>query len=89
MRLVLAGLIRFYQLVVSPLLPRACRFYPSCSQYALEAIMRHGALRGSALAAARLARCHPWNPGGVDFIPLRLASLAQDRLGQRDFKRGS
>jgi uncharacterized protein len=69
MRLLLAGLIRLYQLVVSPLLPRACRFYPSCSQYALEAVTRHGALRGSALTAARLARCHPWNPGGVDFVP--------------------
>jgi uncharacterized protein len=69
MRLLLAGLIRLYQLVVSPLLPPACRFYPSCSRYALEAIARHGALRGSALALARLARCHPWNPGGVDFVP--------------------
>lgn len=69
MRFVLAGLIRIYQLAVSPLLPKACRFYPSCSQYALEAVRRHGALRGSGLAAARLARCHPWNPGGVDFVP--------------------
>jgi len=69
MRLLLAGLIRLYQIVVSPLLPPACRFYPSCSRYALEAITRHGALRGSALALARLARCHPWNPGGVDFVP--------------------
>lgn len=71
MRLLLAALIRLYQLVVSPLLPKACRFYPSCSQYALEAVTRHGAVRGSVLAAARLARCHPWNPGGVDFVPGR------------------
>ncbi len=68
MRLLLAGLIRIYQIAVSPLLPRACRFYPSCSQYALDALVRHGAWRGSLLAAARLARCHPWNPGGVDFV---------------------
>jgi uncharacterized protein len=71
MRVVLAGLIRIYQIAVSPLLPPACRFYPSCSQYARDAILRHGALRGTALAAARLARCHPWNPGGVDFVPLQ------------------
>ena len=69
MRLVLAGFIRIYQIAVSPLLPRACRFYPSCSQYAHDAILRHGPLRGAALAAARLARCHPWNPGGVDLVP--------------------
>ena len=80
MRFLLAALIRLYQLVVSPLLPPACRFYPSCSQYALEAIRRHGALRGAWLALARLARCHPWNPGGVDVVPLRLAPLAQDKL---------
>jgi uncharacterized protein len=71
MRVVLAGLVRLYQLVVSPLLPRTCRFYPSCSQYAHDAILRHGILYGTALAAARLARCHPWNPGGVDFVPGR------------------
>jgi hypothetical protein len=68
MRHVLAGLIRLYQLAVSPLLPPACRFYPSCSQYALVAIAEYGAVRGGWLALARLARCHPWNPGGVDFV---------------------
>jgi uncharacterized protein len=61
------GLIRLYQ-VISAGLPRACRFYPSCSQYAAEAIAAHGVLRGSFLALRRLARCHPWNPGGVDFV---------------------
>lgn len=64
-----AGLIRLYQIAVSPLLPPACRFYPSCSQYALEAVRRHGVLRGFWLALARLARCHPLHPGGVDFVP--------------------
>jgi uncharacterized protein len=68
-RLCLVGLIRLYQLTLSPLLPRACRFYPSCSQYAIDAIRAHGALRGAWLALARLARCHPWHPGGVDFVP--------------------
>lgn len=61
-------LIRAYQLI-SAGLPRACRFYPSCSQYAAEAIAEHGLLRGSLLALQRLARCHPWNPGGVDLVP--------------------
>ncbi|HEY7637952.1 MAG TPA: membrane protein insertion efficiency factor YidD [Gemmatimonadales bacterium] len=62
-------LIRGYQRLLSPLLPPSCRFYPSCSQYALEAINRHGALKGSWLAACRLARCHPFNAGGFDPVP--------------------
>lgn len=68
-RRTLMGLIRGYQKFISPALPPACRFYPSCSQYAIEAIARHGALRGSWLAARRLARCHPFHPGGVDPVP--------------------
>ena len=69
MRLLLVGLIRIYQLAVSPLLPPACRFYPTCSRYAQEAIRRHGVVRGGWLAIARLGRCHPFHPGGVDFVP--------------------
>jgi len=65
----LVAFIRAYQLVVSPALPPACRFTPTCSQYALEAIRRHGAARGSWLAVRRLARCHPFNPGGFDAVP--------------------
>ena len=61
--------IRAYQLVLSPLLGPRCRFYPSCSAYALEALTTHGALRGSWLAGRRLLRCHPWNPGGLDPVP--------------------
>jgi putative membrane protein insertion efficiency factor len=68
-RRVLAGLIRGYQLVVSPVLPPSCRFTPSCSQYALEAVRRHGAVRGTWLAARRLVRCHPFHPGGFDPVP--------------------
>ena len=66
---VLAGLVRGYQLIISPLLPPSCRFMPSCSQYALEAIMRHGAVRGTWLAVRRLVRCHPFHPGGFDPVP--------------------
>jgi uncharacterized protein len=61
--------IRLYQLLISPLLGPRCRFYPSCSAYAVEALQRHGAVRGSWLALRRLGRCHPWNPGGPDPVP--------------------
>lgn len=69
MRHLAAFLIRLYQWTVSPLLGPTCRFHPSCSHYALEAIVRFGVLRGSALTLARLARCHPWHPGGFDPVP--------------------
>ena len=65
----LIALVRIYQGVISPLLPPACRFRPSCSAYAAEAISRHGAIRGARLSAARLDRCHPWHPGGHDPVP--------------------
>ena len=68
-RPVLLVLVRLYQRLVSPLLPPACRFYPSCSAYAATALERHGALKGSALAARRLLRCHPFHPGGIDPVP--------------------
>ena len=69
MRWVLTFLIRLYRVALSPLLGPSCRFYPSCSCYAQEAIEHHGAARGSWLAAKRLARCHPWNSGGYDPVP--------------------
>ena len=62
-------LVRAYQWLVSPLLPKACRFYPSCSAYAATAIERHGAVRGTYLSARRLCRCHPFHPGGIDPVP--------------------
>ena len=65
----LLALLGAYRRWVSPLLPPACRFYPSCSEYAHEALARHGVLAGSALTARRLARCHPWCQGGVDPVP--------------------
>ncbi len=65
----LAGLIAGYRKFISPLLGAHCRFYPSCSAYAYEAIQLHGAGRGSWLAVRRLSRCHPFHPGGVDLVP--------------------
>jgi len=65
----LLGLIRGYQFLFRPLLGANCRFYPSCSDYAREAVERHGALAGAWLAAKRIARCHPYHPGGYDPVP--------------------
>ena len=70
---VLRGLLYVYRLLVSPLLPRACRFHPTCSQFALDALAEHGVVTGVRLTVARLARCHPWNPGGYDPVPSRKA----------------
>jgi hypothetical protein len=68
---VLMATLRGYRRFVSPLLPPACRFEPTCSEYTLEAVRRHGAARGAWLGVRRLARCHPWHPGGYDPVPDR------------------
>ncbi|WP_433946323.1 membrane protein insertion efficiency factor YidD [Paenibacillus sp. SN-8-1] len=70
-RKVVQGPIHVYRKFISPLKPPTCRFYPSCSAYALEAIEVHGALKGSWLAARRIAKCHPFHPGGLDPVPPR------------------
>ena len=62
-------LVRFYQLCISPLTPPSCRFTPTCSQYAVEAIEKYGALKGGFLALRRILRCHPFHPGGYDPVP--------------------
>jgi putative membrane protein insertion efficiency factor len=73
----LRAAVRAYQLLVSPLLPPSCRFFPSCSEYAAEAIERHGAVRGTNLALRRLARCHPWGGSGYDPVPQPRALAAR------------
>jgi putative membrane protein insertion efficiency factor len=69
MKKALLGVIGAYRYGISPLLGRSCRFYPSCSEYAAQAIDRHGALRGSWLAVKRIGCCHPFHPGGYDPVP--------------------
>ena len=69
MRHVFIALVRMYQVGLSPLLPASCRYYPSCSAYAITALEKHGAARGMWLAVRRIARCHPFHPGGYDPVP--------------------
>ncbi|QWF22179.1 membrane protein insertion efficiency factor YidD [Nocardioides sp. LMS-CY] len=68
-RYALIGFLRAYRLLISPLYGQVCRYHPSCSAYALDAVTRHGSLRGTWLAVRRLARCHPWAAGGYDPVP--------------------
>jgi putative membrane protein insertion efficiency factor len=78
---VLIALLTGYRRFISPMLAPRCRFYPSCSAYALEAVQVHGALRGSWLAVARLGRCHPFHSGGIDPVPPSRAAAAQAQRG--------
>jgi putative membrane protein insertion efficiency factor len=68
-KLLLILFVRAYQVALSPILPAACRYYPTCSHYAIEALEKHGALHGGWLALKRIARCHPFRPGGFDPVP--------------------
>ena len=69
MKRLLIALLRTYQYAISPFLGRRCRYYPSCSAYAVEAVEKHGAIKGGWLSAKRISRCHPWHPGGYDPVP--------------------
>ncbi len=69
MKTLLIALVHFYRYAISPMLGRNCRFHPTCSEYAIEAIERYGALRGGWMAVRRVGRCHPFNPGGYDPVP--------------------
>lgn len=82
-RMLVLAPVRFYRYAISPLMAPRCRFFPSCSEYAIEAVERHGAWRGGWLAARRVCRCHPWNPGGIDEVPKTLPSVDQGRATAR------
>jgi putative membrane protein insertion efficiency factor len=79
---ILIGLVRFYQLAISPWTPSSCRYTPTCSSYAIDALREHGALRGLWLAVRRIARCHPWGGFGYDPVPPAVHSGApvEDRV---------
>ena len=81
MKTILIALLRLYKWLLSPLLPPACRYVPSCSEYAMEAVERHGALAGGAKAAWRLMRCHPFSRGGYD--PVSHANTEPHGIGHR------
>jgi putative membrane protein insertion efficiency factor len=69
MKILLIGLVRFYQYAISPLVGRRCRYFPTCSEYTLDAVQKYGAAKGGWMGAKRICRCHPWHPGGYDPVP--------------------
>ncbi len=85
---ILIGLVRAYQFTLSAVLPMSCRYHPTCSQYACEALARHGTLRGGWLAVARILRCHPWHAGGIDPVPERLDLAPRGALAIRRMRGG-
>lgn len=76
----MVALLRVYRRFISPLIPPSCRFYPSCSTYAVEALQTHGPLRGSWLTTRRLLKCAPWHPGGYDPVPARPGAPVEETL---------
>lgn len=74
-------LLRGYRAAISPLYGQVCRYYPSCSTYALQAVQQYGAVRGSWMSARRVARCHPWAKGGIDDVPARTKTYQTNRFG--------
>jgi hypothetical protein len=80
--LLVIGVLRLYRVLVSPIYGDTCRFYPSCSAYALGSVTEHGLVRGGWLAVRRLGRCHPWNPGGVDHVPVNARRAARAAAGE-------
>jgi hypothetical protein len=89
MKVILLGLIRLYQCTLSRVLAPSCRFYPSCSQYSYQAILRYGPWRGGWLAVKRIARCHPLNPGGYDPVPDLDASQNASTMACRSHEFGN
>lgn len=85
---ILLAVIRVYQYLFSGLMGRSCRYHPTCSSYAAEAVRRYGALRGAWMGMCRIARCHPWNPGGYDPVP-ECDCVSADRPEQKEKKEGN
>ena len=83
MKYVLIGLLKVYRFAISPLYGDVCRYYPSCSAYAVTALRRFGPVRGTWLALRRLGRCHPWTPGGVDHVPERSPEHTREHTAER------
>ncbi|MFH5886096.1 membrane protein insertion efficiency factor YidD [Halalkalibaculum sp. DA3122] len=81
MKYLLIGLVRLYQLILSPYLPSSCRYHPTCSQYSIEALRKHGAIKGGWLTIKRIARCHPWSSGGFDPVPEPKQELTNPEKG--------
>ncbi|MEX1029393.1 MAG: membrane protein insertion efficiency factor YidD [Paenibacillaceae bacterium] len=75
--------IYVYRKIISPLKPPTCRFYPTCSEYALEALEQHGALKGSLLTIKRICKCHPFHPGGIDHVPLNTKRQHKDETNSK------
>ncbi|MCZ4499463.1 MAG: yidD [Marmoricola sp.] len=75
-RLILIGLLKAYRFAISPLYGQVCRYHPTCSAYALEAVTTHGSIKGSWLAVRRISRCHPWAAGGYDPVPDKIVSAS-------------
>lgn len=75
LRAILIGLLKAYRFAISPLYGQVCRYHPTCSAYALEAVTQYGGIKGSWLAVRRLGRCHPWAAGGYDPVPVKIATL--------------
>ena len=88
MKFLIIGIIKTYQTLISPLFPPSCRFYPSCSQYALEAVSTYGALRGGWLAIKRISKCHPFHEGGLDPVPAKTATDAATAKTNKDLNNG-
>ncbi|MCR5708247.1 putative membrane protein insertion efficiency factor [Ruminococcus sp. YRD2003] len=85
MKYIIISLIRFYQKFISPLTSPKCKYYPTCSCYALTSVKRFGAIRGSALAAWRILRCNPWSMGGIDYVPEKFTFKVKKYDYERDF----
>ena len=89
---IVIGIVRFYQRVISPGLQPRCRYYPTCSQYMIDAIQTHGSVKGITMGTARICRCHPFVTGGIDYVPLKFSlkrNFDQEYHGPYNYRRKS